>query len=366
LHRIAVDLADNAYDVLVGHDIMAELGSHCNVLGLGSRVAVLVDKVLLTDSLGALAMDSLRTHGFNPLVIEFTGRDAAKNLTVAEDIFGRLIEAELDRGSWLLALGGGVVGDLGGFVAASYLRGVDWVQVPTTVVAQVDASVGGKTAVNHRLGKNTIGAFHQPRLVFTDTTSLRSLPQRERVAGMAEVVKHGIIRDAEMFEFLEQHLESVIDMSIEPERLDWLIARNVALKASVVSSDEKESGLRGILNYGHTIGHAIESATQYQYNHGEAVILGMAAAGQIACHLGLWQQEHQQRQDALLERLGVPEGISRIDAQLIVERTRADKKRLNGKTRFVLGRQIGHVELIEDIDDSTIRIGVDYIQGKYR
>jgi len=240
------------------------------------------------------------------------------------------------------------------------------VQVPTTVVAQVDASLGGKTAVNHRLGKNTIGAFHQPRLVFTDTSSLRSLPLRERVAGTAEMVKHGIIRDEELFVFLEQHLESFIDMSIEPERLDWLIARNVTLKAGVVSCDERESGLRGILNYGHTIGHAIEAATDYrQYNHGEAVILGMAAAGEIACHLGLWPEHERHRQDALLERLGVPAGIGRVDAALIVERTRADKKRIDGKTRMVLCRHLGQAELVEDIDDATIRIGVNHIQGKY-
>ena len=364
MHRVEVEVATGSYAVLIGHDIISELGSHCRALELGSRVAVIADQAL--GGFTPLAVGSLRDHGFDPVEIEFSGSDAAKNLTVAEEIFGRLIEAELDRGSWVMALGGGVVGDLGGFVAASYLRGIDCVQVPTTVVAQVDASLGGKTAVNHRLGKNTIGAFHQPRLVFTDTSSLRSLPLRERVAGTAEMVKHGIIRDEELFVFLEQHLESFIDMSIEPERLDWLIARNVTLKAGVVSCDERESGLRGILNYGHTIGHAIEAATDYrQYNHGEAVILGMAAAGEIACHLGLWPEHERHRQDALLERLGVPAGIGRVDAALIVERTRADKKRIDGKTRMVLCRHLGQAELVEDIDDATIRIGVNHIQGKY-
>jgi len=365
MHRVEVEVAVCPYAVLVGHDTISELGSHCRALGLGGRVAVIVDRAL-QGNFAPKAIASLRDHGFDPLEIEFAGSDAAKNLTTAEEIFGRLIEAELDRGSWVLALGGGVVGDLGGFVAATYLRGVDCVQVPTTVVAQVDASLGGKTGVNHSLGKNTIGAFHQPRLVFTDTASLRTLPTRERVAGMAEVIKHGIIRDEEMFAFLEQHLEAVVDMSIEPERLDWLIARNVALKAGVVASDEREGGLRAILNYGHTIGHAIEAATEYrQYNHGEAVILGMAAAGQIACLMGLWPQTQQQRQDDLLERLGVPAGIGGVDAERIVERTRADKKRINGKTRMVLARQVGHAELVDDIDESTIRAGVEHIQGKY-
>ncbi len=365
MHRVEVEVAACPYAVLVGHDTISELGSHCRALELGSRVAVIVDRAL-QPNFAPKAINSLRDHGFDPLEIEFAGSDAAKNLTTAEEIFGRLIEAQLDRGSWVLALGGGVVGDMGGFVAATYLRGVDCVQVPTTVVAQVDASLGGKTGVNHRLGKNTIGAFHQPRLVFTDTASLRTLPTRERVAGMAEVIKHGIIRDEEMFAFLEQHLEAVIDMSIDPERLDWLIARNVALKAGVVASDERESGLRAILNYGHTIGHAIEAATEYrQYNHGEAVILGMAAAGEIACRMGLWPQTQRQRQDDLLERLGVPEGIGGVDAERIVERTHADKKRINGKIRMVLARQVGHAELFDDIDEATIRAGVEHIQGKY-
>jgi len=366
MQRVEVELPVSPYAILVGHDITSQLGSHCSALGLGSRVAVILDQAVRSTVVPA-AIASLRDHGFDPLEVEFSGSDAAKNLTTAEEIFGRLIEAQLDRGSWVLAVGGGVVGDLGGFVAASYLRGVDYVQVPTTVVAQVDASLGGKTAVNHRLGKNTIGTFHQPRLVFTDTESLRTLPTRERIAGLAEMIKHGIIRDEELFAFLEEHMEAVVDMSIDPERLDWLIARNVSLKASVVASDEKESGLRAILNYGHTIGHAIEAVTEYrQYNHGEAVILGMAAAGEISRQMGVWPPEQRRRQDELLERLGVPGGIGDIDAASIVERTRADKKRIAGKTRMILARQIGHAEVFDDIDEGTLRAGVEHIQATYR
>ena len=230
----------------------------------------------------------------------------------AEEIFTQMIAAGFDRGDWVVALGGGVVGDMAGFVASTYLRGVPYVQVPTTIVAQVDSSIGGKTGVNHALGKNLIGTFHQPRLVLADTNALHSLPRRERVAGMAEVVKHGLIRDAALFAFLEEHLEEVVDMALAPETLDWLIGRNVEIKAEVVAADEKEQGLRAILNYGHTIGHAIEAATDYsRYRHGEAIILGLIAAGEIACHEGFWPEEERQRQDALLERLGVPEGISR-------------------------------------------------------
>ena len=366
MQRLEVNAANGRYAVLVGHDIIDQVGSHCREAGLGGRVAVLVDRAL-RDELAPAALASLREGGFETLPVEFTGSDAAKTLSAAEEIIGRLIEADLDRGSWVLALGGGVVGDLAGFVAACYQRGIDFVQVPTTIVAQVDASVGGKTAVNHRLGKNMIGAFHQPRLVFIDTASLRSLPLRERVSGMAEVVKHGIIRDEEMFEFLEEHLEAVVDMSIEADRLDWLIARNIALKAEVVAADPLETGLRKILNYGHTIGHAIEAVAAYEaYNHGEAVILGMVAAGAIAVHEGVWPLEQRQRQDTLLERLGVPAGIGRFDADHIVERTRADKKRRDGKTRMVLCSRIGQAELFDDVDEATIRVGVDYLQGRGR
>ena len=258
---------------------------------------------------------------------------------------------------------GGVVGDMAGFVAATYLRGVPYVQVPTTILAQVDSSIGGKTGVNHALGKNLIGAFHQPRLVLIDTAVLRSLPRREVVVGMAEVVKHALIRDAALFAFLEEHLEEVVDMTLAPETLDWLIGRNVEIKAEVVAADEKEQGLRAILNYGHTIGQAIEAATDYgRYRHGEAVILGLIAAGEIACREGFWPEAERQRQDALLGRLGVPGGLAEVEAERILARTKADKKRVDGRLRFVLGRRIGEVEIVEGITDATVREAIKYAQ----
>ena len=362
---VAVDLEERGYEVLVGSGILPEIGARCRELGLGNRAAVIADAAL-ADSCVPLLSESLRSAGFRVTEILFSGGDSEKNLAAAEGIFGRLIEARMDRGCWIAAVGGGVVGDLAGFVAATFLRGVDFVQVPTTIVAQVDASIGGKTAVNHALGKNTIGAFHQPRLVLADPATLRTLPVSERVAGMSEVVKHSVIGDAELFEYLERDIEKVVALEIDSGELDWLIARNAAIKASVVSGDEKEGGLRAILNYGHTIGHAIEAATGYQgYSHGEAVILGMAAAGQIARLLGTWSAAEQRRQDALLERLGVPPGISRVPAASIVDRTHADKKRRDGKLRFVLGRRIGEVSLIEDVDERVVSAGVEYIQEAY-
>ena len=365
MKKINVELEGRDCAIHVGHGILAQLGGACRDLELGRQVAVITDETVAASHLAPVS-SSLRAVGYEVLEVVFPGGDAAKNLAQAEKIFGLLIEAELDRSAWVLALGGGVVGDMAGFVAATYLRGVTCVQVPTTIVAQVDASIGGKTAVNHRLGKNLIGAFHQPALVYIDTEVLCTLPRDELVAGLAEVVKHAVIRDAELFDFLEENLEKVIDRDLDPESLDWLIARNVGIKAAVVHADEREGGLRAILNYGHTIGHAIEAATDYErYRHGEGVILGMIAAGYIARSRGLWAAAAQQRQDALLQRLGVPSGIAEVSARLIVERTRADKKRVAGKTRLILGREIGRVEIVDEFGEEVLLEGVEYIQGHY-
>ncbi|MCH2662559.1 3-dehydroquinate synthase, partial [bacterium] len=305
MHRIDLAVEGAAYPIFVGHDILGELGSRCSEQGLGRQVALVSDEAVAARYLEP-ATASLRAAGFQVLEVVYAGGEGMKNLAGAEGILAKMIEAEFDRSAWITALGGGVVGDMAGFVAATYLRGIPYVQVPTTIVAQVDSSIGGKTGVNHALGKNLIGAFHQPRLVLVDTDALRSLPGREAVAGMAEVVKHALIRDEELFSFLEDRLEEVVAMQLDAETLDWLIARNVEIKAAVVSADEREGGLRAILNYGHTIGHAIEAATDYgRYKHGEAVILGLIGAGEIARREGTWTEEERRRQDALLERLGV-------------------------------------------------------------
>ncbi len=362
MQKIDLDIPGAAYPIFVGHDILGELGPRCRDLALGRQVALVSDEIVAARYLQPVA-ESLRAAGFEVLEIVYAGGEEAKNLHGAEGIFTQMIEAEFDRGAWVVALGGGVVGDMAGFVASTYLRGVPYVQVPTTIVAQVDSSIGGKTGVNHALGKNLIGIFHQPRLVLADTNALHSLPKRERVAGMAEVVKHGLIRDAELFAFLEEHLEEVVDMALAPETLDWLIGRNVEIKAEVVAADEKEQGLRAILNYGHTIGHAIEAATDYgRYRHGEAIILGLIAAGEIACREGFWPEAERQRQDALLERLGVPEGLAEVDAGRILTCAKADKKRVDGQLRFVLGRRIGEVEVVEGITDDTVRAAIAYAQ----
>ena len=363
---IDVGLEERGYSVRVGSGILPRLGRHCKELDLGSRVAVISDEAVAECYLRPV-VSSLEETGYKVLDVVFSGGETAKSLEAADSqVFAPMIAAELDRGAWVLALGGGVVGDLAGFVAATFLRGIEYVQVPTTIVAQVDASIGGKTAVNHRLGKNLIGAFHQPRLVYIDTQVLKTLPQREVVAGLAEVVKHGMIRDEELFAFMEEHLDEALAMELRPEMLDWLIARNVEIKVGVVEADEKEGGLRAILNYGHTIGQAIEAATGYKrYRHGEAVILGMIGAGEIALRKGLWPGAERRRQDALLERMGVPGGLAGVSTDRILARTRADKKRLDGRSRFVLARRIGKVEIVDGVEEEVVRAGVEYVKRNY-
>lgn len=353
------------YDILIGHGIMDRLGSHCALLGLARVVAVIVDKnvdEIYADSV----LKSLSSAGFDPLKIVCFGGENQKNLAGIEDIFGQLIAAGTDRSVWILALGGGVIGDIAGFVAASYLRGVKFIQVPTTIVAQVDSSIGGKTGVNHALGKNLIGAFHQPRMVFADTDTLRSLPPREIVSGMAEVVKHAVIKDQELFEFLERELENILQMKITSSRLDWLIERNAKIKAEVVSTDERESGLRAILNYGHTIGHAIEAATDYKkYRHGEAVILGALAVAHISASRGLMSSEERLRHDSLWERLGVPSGLQKVEAGEILLRTRNDKKRVGSAVRYILSEEVGKVDIYDDVSERDALDAIEYVQNTY-
>ncbi|MEW6750960.1 MAG: 3-dehydroquinate synthase [Candidatus Latescibacterota bacterium] len=362
---ISVALDERAYGVHVGHGILDQLGPRCRELGLSGRPAVVTDERVAPRYL-APVVESLSRAGYEPLTVRLAGGESAKSLSTAEAICGQLIAGELDRRGWIVALGGGVVGDLAGFVAATFLRGIPFVQVPTTILAQVDASLGGKTGVNHPLGKNLIGAFHQPRLVWIDTGVLCTLPPRERVGGLAEVIKHAVIRDAGLFAFLEDHLEVVLSLELDAHQVDWLIARNVEIKAEVVAADEREQGLRALLNYGHTLGHAIEAAGAYQrFRHGEAVALGMVAAGHIAREQGLWSPAEGQRQEALLRRLGLPGGVAELAPEAILQHARADKKRAAGVLRFVLPRRIGHAEVFADVPEAVVRGAIRHVQGNW-
>ncbi|MDE2889306.1 MAG: 3-dehydroquinate synthase [Gemmatimonadota bacterium] len=364
METVQVDLGSRSYPILIGHGNLSDFSRAYASEGLGSNAAIVTNPTV-----ARLYLDPVRTgleaQGVAAIVVEIPDGEEFKTLATAGRIYGELIRAGLDRRSCIVALGGGVVGDTAGFVAATYLRGIDFVQIPTTLEAQVDASVGGKTGVDHPLGKNMIGAFYQPKLVYVDTETLVTLPRREVVAGMAEVIKHGLIRDEILVRFLERKIENVADMAIEPEQLVGLIARNCRIKAGVVAADETEAGLREILNYGHTVGHAIEAVTDYTaYKHGEAVMLGMLAAGRIGVIKGFWKPAELQRQNALIERIGIPSGARALESGKLIARMASDKKARDGVIRFVLPEAIGRAVSCDTVNREEIEEGIRYMQRR--
>lgn len=282
--------------------------------------------------------------------------EPTKNLDHAADLYDQLVSLRADRHALIVAIGGGVVGDLAGFVAATYARGVPLLMVPTTLLAQVDSSVGGKVGVNLPRAKNIVGAFHQPIGVWVDTEVLKSLPPRELRCGLAEVVKYGIILDAEFFEYLERHADALLELAPEPTR--HIVATSCRLKADVVTRDEREeSGLRAVLNFGHTIGHAVEAVAGYDgdFRHGEAVAVGMVVECRIAERLGWVDPSVTARVEALLRRLGLPTAPPAVNADALLAAMSSDKKNRGGRVRFVLPRRIGHVELTDAADADLIR-----------
>lgn len=301
------------------------------------------------------AMESLRTAGLAATPLVVPPGDASKSLSQVGQLCDAMLRMGLDRGSVVVALGGGGVTDLAGFAAAIYMRGIAWIAVPTSLLAQVDASVGGKTAVNHPECKNLIGAFHQPAAVLCDTETLKTLPDEELRTGLAEVVKHAMIRDADLFDELERRADRILarDLSI----LEDIVARNVRIKAEVVAADEREADLRRILNYGHTIGHAIESLTGI--THGRAVALGMMAEAHVARTRGLVGGAVVERQRKLIRRFGLPVALEEpLDAARCLQIMQHDKKAEAGRLRFVLPERIGAVRVVEDVTDDEIRSGL--------
>ena len=358
IHSIPVPLGGRAYRVLVGAGLLSQLGRLASELdsGLGKCCAVVTDSnVAPLYSQSTLA--SLETAGFLPTLITVPAGEASKALNVAELVCEKMIAAGLDRKSWVVALGGGVVGDLAGFVAAIYYRGVPFVQIPTTVIAQVDSAVGGKTGVNAAHGKNLIGAFHQPRLVLADVTTLQTLPTREFNEGVAEIVKHAAIRDRSLLEPL-----GTPNLQFEPAALARLVRRNVEIKASIVAQDEHETkGLRALLNFGHTIGHGIENAAGYgRFLHGEALSLGLVAACRLSVlKAGLAPEESQLLLDALARfqlPLRLPDDIS---TESLMDALRTDKKFAQGQVRFVLCPRLGEAFVSKEVTLEEIREAVE-------
>lgn len=354
---------DRSYSILIDHGILGTFGNVYRQHDLGGKAVVITDRIVAQLYLPAM-LESLTRAGVRASSVVLPPGEKSKTLDTAGMIYGQLIEERLERTSTVVALGGGMVGDIAGFVAATFMRGIALVQVPTTILAQVDSSVGGKTAVDHRLGKNMIGAFHQPKFVFVDSDVLTMLPEREVRSGMGEVVKHAMIRSEELFEFVERHVENILRGRAEREVMEELIGQNCRIKAEVVSEDPLERGVRAILNYGHTVGHAIEALTGYtKYRHGEAVMLGMVAAGEIAVRKGMLSRKELERQNSLVARVGVPEGIGDLSADAILEQIQLDKKVHEGKVRFVLPERIGSVVVRDDVAAEEIRGGIEYMRA---
>ncbi|MBL0168106.1 MAG: 3-dehydroquinate synthase [Propionivibrio sp.] len=338
METLNVELGERAYPIHVGQGILERSGLLLPYL-LQPRVAVVTNTIVAPLYLQRFA-SSLRDAGIEVAEIILPDGEQFKNWQTLNTIFDVLLERRSERSTTLIALGGGVVGDLSGFAAACYQRGMPFIQVPTTLLAQVDSSVGGKTAINHPLGKNMIGAFHQPRLVLADTDVLETLPDRELRAGLAEVIKYGLIRDLPFLEWLELHLERLL--AREPKALEYAICRSCMNKAEIVVADEHENGERALLNLGHTFGHAIETGMGYgEWLHGEAVAAGTMMAAELSCRLGWIDVVDVVRVERLLVRAGLPVFGPAMGAERYLELMQHDKKVKDGKMRLVLFRQIG-------------------------
>ena len=352
MENVRVELGERSYDILISSDWLSEIGDKLRGVIPDEKVLIVTD-----DRVGShyadIVLNSLLNADFVAETLSLPEGEENKVMATVEHIYNFLAEYNYPRGCTLLALGGGVIGDITGFAAATYMRGVHYVQAPTSLLAMVDSSVGGKTGVNHPLGKNLIGAFYQPRQVFIDTSALKTLEEREFKAGMAEVIKYGVIRDAEFFEYIIDAQESI--MKMDAESLIRVIKRCCEIKSDVVSEDEREKDVRAILNFGHTVGHAIEALTNYiKYRHGEAVAMGMIAAARIGVEMDMINDMQVQRLWQLILKTGLPYHIPPVEAEDIYERMKKDKKVRSGTIRFVLPEDIGRVALREDVPKSVI------------
>jgi 3-dehydroquinate synthase len=351
---VNVPLGRRSYVIKIGAGLLDTIGRECGRAHPGKRCAIISDSKV-APLFGRQVKVSLGRAGIEAELVVVPAGEVSKSLKSVEKCYDRLAAHRLERQSFIVALGGGVVGDLAGFVAATYLRGIPFVQVPTTLLAQVDSSVGGKVGVNLKAGKNLVGAFHQPRLVLCDLDTLRTLPIREYRAGLAEVIKYGIIYDADLFDRLERDLEKLLRR--DPKVLAGVIARCCEIKADVVAQDETESGLRAILNFGHTIGHALEAISHYgKYLHGEAISIGQVAAAKLSGEiLGLAGQDIE-RIEKLFHRAGLPTNFALNQGQRkkLFAAMKLDKKVSAGEIKFVLARRIGEVEFGQKVPAASI------------
>ncbi|MBS3899485.1 MAG: 3-dehydroquinate synthase [Dethiobacter sp.] len=353
MRLVEVALGERSYPIYIGQNMWHEIPQYWAERVKPGKLLLVSDETVFP-LYGGQMIDGLQQAGFAVHLAVVPAGEGSKTLARAEQLYGAAIEAGLERRDLIVALGGGVVGDLAGFVAATYLRGVTFAQVPTTLLAQVDSSVGGKTAVNHSLGKNLIGAFYQPKLVWVELDTLLTLPRREYLAGAAEVIKYGVILSEALLKLLAARWQDFL--AKEPELLTAVVGDCCALKAAVVTADEREEGLRAILNFGHTLGHALEAATSYSYYlHGEAVLAGMAMAVKLALGKGILQREEAAMLLELFDRVGLvppPEALLAAD---VLAALKHDKKREAGRTVFILPEAIGKVRAFDDLEPEAVR-----------
>ena len=349
---VSVELNERSYNIAIGSKILPKLGLRVKKFR-PSKIAIISNKTIFP-LYRDLVLGTLKQYHIVPEVILLPDGEEYKDILWTYYIHGELLKARFDRNSLLIAFGGGVVGDITGFIASTYMRGIRYIQVPTTLLAQVDSSVGGKTGVNHPLGKNMIGSFYQPSLVLIDVDTLKTLPKREFYAGMAEIIKYGVISDRHLFDYLETNREDILSLG---DGLINIIRRSCEIKADVVSKDEREGGLRAILNFGHTIGHAIETVTGYKrFLHGEAVAIGMCAAAELAVRMKLLRKEEASRLRELVEIYNLPSRVpDDLDVSEIMNAMEVDKKVKAGRLRFILPEAIGRVRIEEDTDREIIR-----------
>ena len=352
-----IDLKDNAYEVIVSKGILNDCGHYISNLGIGNKCAIISDSNV-APLYASKVSESLANNNIKSELIVVDAGESSKSLESVEKICRKMIETGHDRHVFVIALGGGVIGDLAGLVASVFYRGVPFIQIPTTIVSQVDSAVGGKTGVNTPEGKNLIGSFYHPKIVITDTLTLSSLPEREFNEGFAEVIKHAAIRDRSMFENI---------MSVDGyENLDELILRNVEIKARIVEQDEKElSGLRAHLNYGHTIGHAIETAGGYgKFLHGEAISLGLIGANKISSQKSNLSDSENEIIIKALKKFNLPTQLDdSVSTQSLIDIMKSDKKFKNGKIRFVILNKLGEAELSEDVSEADISLAIEALRS---
>jgi 3-dehydroquinate synthase len=343
---VLVNLPDISYTVRIEPGAVSRAGAELRHFSSAAKAVVVTDATVGPLHLATLT-ESLTAAGIEPIVVVLSPGEQHKTLDALLPVFDTILSARIERTTPLLALGGGIVGDMAGFVAAATLRGIPLVQIPTTLLAMVDSSVGGKTGVNHAVGKNLIGAFHHPILVLADPELLKTLPRSELIGGLAECIKHDIIRDGDGFTWLENNLEKILGLEIQT--LTELVAHNVAIKARVVAADPLEHGERAHLNFGHTFAHAIEHASNHGYTHGQAVALGMVAATNLAVDLQMLDPDAARRIIRLITRADLPVGNTNLDPTAVVAAMSFDKKVKSSRIRFILPERIGHVVIRDDI-----------------